>query len=115
MVTDSIVQPNDRILRMPELVKTVGLSRPQIYLLISQNKFPKQFKLTPGGKVAGWLQSEVMEYIRSRVIESRNLAALEVRNMGNTKGIKKGTLPGALTNTNYCKNCPVQRRQYVRN
>lgn len=75
MYTDQIVQQDDRILRMPEVVETVGLSRPQIYLLISQNKFPKQIKLTPGGWVAGWLQSEVMDYIRSRVAESRKLTA----------------------------------------
>ena len=64
----------DRIMRMPDVMRTVGLSRPQIYLLIQQGEFPKQIKLTPGGKVAGWLQSEVMGYLKTRVAESRGLA-----------------------------------------
>lgn len=74
MVTETIGQ-HDRIMRMPEVMETVGLSRPQLYLLISQGKFPKQIKLTPGGKAAGWLQSEVLDYINSRVVESRAQAA----------------------------------------
>ena len=64
----------DRIMRMPDVMRTVRLSRPQIYLLIQQGEFPKQIKLTPGGKVAGWLQSEVMGYLKTRVAESRGLA-----------------------------------------
>jgi prophage regulatory protein len=74
MTTEQIVQDDDRILRMPEVMKVVGLSRPQIYLLISRNEFPKQIKLTPGGKASGWLLSGIMSYLRSRVVESRKLA-----------------------------------------
>lgn len=69
------ISANDRILRMPEVMETVGLSRPQIYLLIAQGEFPKQIKLTPGGKVAGWLKSEVLDYLQDRIEVSRGLAA----------------------------------------
>ena len=69
------IAENDRIMRMPEVIKTTGISRPQIYLLISKGEFPKQIKLTSGGKIAGWLQSEVMDWVASRVIASRKLAA----------------------------------------
>ncbi|MEQ8407034.1 MAG: AlpA family phage regulatory protein [Marinoscillum sp.] len=61
----------DRILRISEISRIVGLSRSQIYLLISQGKFPKQIKLTPAGKAAGWLHSEVLEYLNARISESR--------------------------------------------
>ncbi len=67
-----MIEVDDRILRMPEVVRTIGLSKPQIYLLISKGEFPKQIKLTSGGKVAGWLQSEIMDYIQSRIDQSRS-------------------------------------------
>lgn len=61
------IAPGDRILRMPEVMDKVGLSRPQIYLLISKGCFPKPIKLTPSGRAAGWLLSEILDYMQSRV------------------------------------------------
>jgi prophage regulatory protein len=71
MTNEYSISENDRILRMPEVVNTSGLSRAQIYVMISKGEFPKQIKLTSQGKIAGWLHSEIMMWLQSRIIRSR--------------------------------------------
>ena len=63
------VQSDDRFLRMPEVRAMTGISRPQIYLLISRGKFPKQVKL--GEKASAWLRSEILQWMESRIRNSR--------------------------------------------
>ena len=58
-----------RILRWPELKNTVGYSRTNIYYLMKKGDFPQSIKL--GGRVIGWLESEVNEWINDRVVRSR--------------------------------------------
>jgi prophage regulatory protein len=50
---------------MPDLRTKVGLSKSQIYKLIQQGEFPKQIKL--GDKIAVWIDSEVEEWMSSKV------------------------------------------------
>jgi len=52
-----------RTLRMSELPEKVGYKTSTIYGLIAQGKFPKPFKLTPGGRAAGWLESTIDNWI----------------------------------------------------
>jgi len=68
---NTLVKPDDRFLRMTEVKVTTGLSRAHLYALISQGKFPKQVKLSE--KAAGWLQSEVVSWMETRVSASRDL------------------------------------------
>jgi prophage regulatory protein len=60
-----------RILRFDEVADRVNLSREKIRLLEHAGLFPKRFKLTPGGHAAGYLESEIDEYIDRRIAESR--------------------------------------------
>jgi len=76
MTSEYRISVNDRILRMPEVVSTSGLSRAQIYLLISKGEFPSQIKLTSQGKIAGWLHSEIMTWLQSRITHSRGATTL---------------------------------------
>ena len=46
-----------RFIRMPELIHKVGLSRSQIYRLVSTGNFPEQRKV--GSKVSVWVESEI--------------------------------------------------------
>ena len=57
-----------RILRRPEVQALVGLSKAQIYKLISRSEFPRPRRLTPSGKAVGWLESEISEWIDSRPV-----------------------------------------------
>jgi prophage regulatory protein len=57
------------ILRLPQVISEVGLSRSAIYQRISEDRFPKQINL--GGRSVGWLASEIQSWIKSRLADSR--------------------------------------------
>jgi len=63
---------SERILRCADVCSHVGLSRSQIYNLVSQGTFPKPIKL--GERASGWLESEVCAWIDQRIQESRKEA-----------------------------------------
>jgi len=60
---------SERILRCTDVCSYVGLSRSQIYNLVSQDMFPKPIKL--GERASGWIESEVSTWIDQRIKESR--------------------------------------------
>jgi prophage regulatory protein len=62
-------EKGDRFLRMPEVKITSGLSRAHIYLLMSKNQFPKQYKL--GDRASGWLESEVRSWMNAKIMASK--------------------------------------------
>ena len=57
------------VLRLPEVKSQTGLSRSAIYQRIAEGLFPKQFNL--GGRAVGWLSSDVDNWIKERLAESR--------------------------------------------
>lgn len=59
----------ERFIRLDELMNKTGLGRSTIYRMIDKGEFPKPINLT-SSKVA-WLQSEVTEWMRTKV-EQRN-------------------------------------------
>ena len=54
-------------LRMKDLPSKVGFQPSTIYGLIAQGKFPKPFKLTHGGRAAGWDEAVIDAYMTARV------------------------------------------------
>lgn len=50
-----------KLLRMNEVTKTVGLSRSTIYALCSKGQFPKQVQITE--RTVGWLDTEIDEWV----------------------------------------------------
>jgi len=65
---------SEQILKLPEVITTTGLARSTIYKLISENRFPKQIKLTSFS--SGWLKSEINYWLEERIAASRNLGGL---------------------------------------
>ncbi len=53
-----------RIIRMRELQTIVGLSRPRIYKLQAERRFPHSIKL--GDRAVGWLAQDVYQWIEDR-------------------------------------------------
>ena len=53
------LKQDERFLRLPEVKHITALSRAHIYLLISKDEFPKQYKL--GQRAAGWLSRKRQE------------------------------------------------------
>ena len=66
----SNVTKTNQVLRMAEICHKTGLSRSTIHDLISRGLFPRSFKLVPGGRAAGWFESEIDEYLRTRATNS---------------------------------------------
>lgn len=56
-----------RILRKRQVLSITGLANSTMYKYISEGKFPKSIHL--GGRSVGWLESEVQEWILSKVRE----------------------------------------------
>lgn len=55
---------NDRLLRLPEVKRRVGLGRSTIYRRMRDGTFPTARDL--GGGVIAWSEAEVSEWIASR-------------------------------------------------
>jgi prophage regulatory protein len=62
-----------RILRRPQVQDRVGLTHSQIDSMERRGLFPKRIKISV--KAAGWLESEVEEFIEQRVAASRGESA----------------------------------------
>ncbi len=73
----STTEPNTllrvRFLRLPKVLERTGLSRSTIYVWLEQGRFPRPVSL--GARAVGWIESEVDEWIRQRIEESRDGAA----------------------------------------
>ena len=62
-----------RIIRMRELQTIVGLSRPRIYKLQAEGRFPHNIKL--GDRAVGWLAQDVYQWIEERRSETTSQLA----------------------------------------
>lgn len=60
------------ILRRPQVQARTGLSRSTIYERVSRGTFPAPVKL--GARAVGWIESELDDWVRARVAESRQAA-----------------------------------------
>jgi prophage regulatory protein len=60
-----------RFLRISYVIERTGLSRSHIYRLQSLGRFPKSINLC-GGRAVGWLESDVENWIESRIEQSRS-------------------------------------------
>ena len=58
------------ILRRKQVQDRTGLSRSTIYLRIAQGTFPKAVSL--GARAVGWVESEIEEWLDSRIQLSRS-------------------------------------------
>ncbi len=59
------------ILRRKQVQARTGLSRSTIYLRIAEGSFPKPVSL--GARAVGWLESDIDQWLTSRVEESRGV------------------------------------------
>ena len=59
---------NQRLIRLPQVKAMVGLGTTAIYDKIKKGEFPRQIKL---GRLSGWVESEVHDWIRQQILASR--------------------------------------------
>jgi len=62
--------PNERILRLRDVLARTGLTRSMAYALLKAQDFPTPINL--GARAVGWLESEVDAWIAGRVDASRS-------------------------------------------
>ena len=55
-----------RLLRQPEVLDRVGLSRTTVWKLEREGLFPQRRRIT--GNLVGWLDTEIEEFVTSREI-----------------------------------------------
>lgn len=53
-----------RLVRLPEVLRMTGLTKPTIYNWIRASKFPRPLKLGP--RAAGWRYSDLKAWLASR-------------------------------------------------
>ena len=61
--------PNERALRLRQVSQLTGLGRSMIYQMQAEGRFPQRIKL--GERAVGWLESEVRDWLATRVDASR--------------------------------------------
>ena len=64
--------PPTRFLRRPEVQARTGLSRSTIQVRLAEGRFPRPVSL--GSRAVGWIEAEVDEWIRQRIVASRGEA-----------------------------------------
>ena len=57
-----------KILRLPEVKQSTGLSRSTIYLRMANNEFPKSISL--GGRAIGWFELDIQNWLEEKRKES---------------------------------------------
>jgi prophage regulatory protein len=63
-----------QFLRLPQVMQRVGLSKPQLYKLITQNEFPSQIKICR--RISVWLESDVVEWMQEQIVRHEGGSAL---------------------------------------
>ena len=61
-----------RILRWPEVAKRIPFSKSYAYALQTKGLFPRPIKLIKGGRAAGYLESEINDWVNTRIAEARS-------------------------------------------
>jgi prophage regulatory protein len=59
-----------RILRLPDVKTSTGLSRSTIYFRMAEGSFPKQIALGP--RTVGWLEEEIQEWLERQIQTTRS-------------------------------------------
>ena len=58
-----------KLLRLPEVKESTGLSKSSIYARISEGTFPKQIPLGP--RLVVWVESDIQNWIAEQVSAAR--------------------------------------------
>lgn len=69
-----LVHPN-KLIRIKKVQEITGLSKSYIYQLVKQRVFPRSILLIEGGSAVAWLESDVLDWVDSRVLASKKGAA----------------------------------------
>lgn len=66
---ETILRPNERILRIREVLYRTGLSRSVFYLHLKNGTFPAPIKI--GKRSVGWAEAQVSAWINQQIAQVR--------------------------------------------
>lgn len=52
------------VLRMPQVIEMIGVSRAHVYALISRDEFPRPILI--GKRAVGWMETDIRSWINAR-------------------------------------------------
>ena len=55
-----------QVLRHAEVKKRIKVSSAKLFDMVAKGQFPKPFKIVPGGRAVGWLESDVDQWVLDR-------------------------------------------------
>ena len=61
--------PDKKLLRLPEVLGCIGLSRSTVYQMIKAKEFPPQVRL--GARAVAWDSAQVQAWIADRIARAR--------------------------------------------
>jgi prophage regulatory protein len=61
--------PSNKLLRLPQVKQSTGLSKSTIYARIAEGTFPKQIPLGP--RLVVWVESDIQKWIAEQVSAAR--------------------------------------------
>jgi len=64
----------DRLYRLQDVERLVGLKRTKIKDLVAEGAFPKPVPLSDGGRAIAWLESELRVWQRARIAKRDQVA-----------------------------------------
>lgn len=59
----------DRLLRLPEVLRMIGIGKTTLYAMIKSDEFPRSVKIS--GRTVGWSEKEIAQWIQNRIEASR--------------------------------------------
>ena len=65
-----------RLLRLPAVLEVTGLQKSQLFLAVESAIFPRPVRILETGRAIAWVESEVADWIASRVA-ARDAAAAD--------------------------------------
>ena len=62
-----MVQQSRRLIRLPDVLRQIGLRRTQTYELIKRGQFPRPIPLCQNGRAVAWNSDDIDAWIESRI------------------------------------------------
>jgi prophage regulatory protein len=59
----------EALLKLPEVKRRVGLSKTDIYIMMSANRFPRNVKISI--RSVAWVESEIENWVQQKIAKSR--------------------------------------------
>ncbi len=68
------MEKQNKLIRIRSVLEMTSISKSYVYQLVKEGGFPKPVQLVKGGKSVAWIESEVQEWVESRIADRDEVA-----------------------------------------